>query len=55
MRKNKFNLELDLCLKIPENKRLYMTNHIYNENNQGEPINKEVVIISHGNNIFNFI
>ena len=32
-----------------------MTNHNYNKNNEGEPINKEEVIISHGNNIFNVI
>ena len=46
---------MDSCLKITENKRLYMANHIYNENNEGEPVNKEEVIISHGNDIIDDI
>lgn len=38
-------------MKIPENKRMIMTNHIYNDMNEGEPSRKEEIIISHGYDI----
>ena len=44
----KFGLELNSCLKIPEHKRMLMTNHFFNDQNEGEPNKKEELIISQG-------